>query len=235
MTRGSANKSWLREISDQIDQDFWAETDAWESAASNDYDLWSKESDKNLELIQRATQTDYGESAAFDLHLEGAKAGSVWCQQMVGWHYWTGIGVAADQNLALKYYHSAICGGSWIATLRYARALYEVGQYDDCERVLNDGISCGFVPSYYWLAWYRHKRLGTHAIRAEVRPLLEHAAKEGHPAAKDLLAHWMRSGKLRLRDIPRGWLMAAQIAIAYANREANEKLDRRAELTAASR
>lgn len=222
MICGLANKAWLREISDQIYKDLWAETDAWESAASNDNALWSEENVENLELIQRAAQIDYGESAAFDLHLEGANAGSVWCQQMVGWHYWTGIGVAADQNLALKYYHSAICGGSWIATLRYARVLYEVGQYDDCERFLNDGVSCGFVPSYYWLAWFRHKRHGTRAVREEVRPLIEHAAKEGHPAAKDLLAHWMRFGKLRLRDIPRGWLMAAQISIAYANRGANE-------------
>lgn len=223
MIYGLANRSWLPEFRDQIYQDFWAETDAWESAAANEDELWSKESDENLELIQRAAQMEYGESAAFDLLLEGVKAGSVWCQQMVGWHYWTGIGVATDQNLALKYYHSAICGGSWIATLRYARALHEVGQYDDCERVLKDGISCGFVPSYYWLAWFRHKRLGTRAVREEVRPLLEHAAKEGHPAAKEVLAHWMRSGKLRLRDIPRGWLMAAQIAIAYAHREPTNK------------
>ncbi len=222
MICGLANKSWLREKNDQISRDFWVETDAWESGAANESELWSKESDENLELIKRAAQLEYGESAAFDLHLEGAKAGSVWCQQMVGWHYWTGIGVAADQNQALKYYHSAICGGAWIATLRYARALFEVGQYDDCERVLDDGVSCGFVPSYYWLAWFRHKRHGTRAVREEVRPLVEHAAKEGHPAAKHLLALWMRSGKLRLRDIPRGWLMAAQISIAYAIRDANE-------------
>ena len=222
MICGLANKSWLREKNDQISRDFWAETDAWKSAAANDDELWSQESDENWELIQRAAQMDDGEAAAFDLHLKGAKAGSVWCQQVVGWHYSTGIGVAADQYSALQYYHSAICGGSWIATLYYAQLLYEVGEYDDCERVLSDGVNYGFVPSYYWLAWFRHKRQGTRAVREEVRPLVEHAAKAGHPAAKFLLAHWMLSGKLRLRDIPRGWLMAAQIVIAYANRDANE-------------
>lgn len=222
MICGLANKSWFREIRDQIYQDLWVETDAWERAAANDDQLWSEESDENWKLIQRADQIDHDEAAAFDLRLQGAKAGSVWCQQVVGWHYWTGIGVAADQNLALQYYHSAICGGSWMATLYYARLLYDVGRYDDCERFLNDGVSCGFVPSYYWLAWFRQKRHGTRAVREEVRPLVEHAAKEGHPAAKDLLAHWMRFGKLRLRDIPRGWLMAAQISIAYVNRETKE-------------
>ncbi|CAN5459478.1 hypothetical protein BH10PSE14_BH10PSE14_38940 [soil metagenome] len=222
MICGLANKSWLREIRDQIYQDCSVEADAWERAASNDDWLWSEESLENWELIQRAGQIDHDEAAAFDLHLQGAKAGSVWCQKMVGWRYWTGTGVAADKNLALQYYHSAICGGSWMATLHYARLLYGVGRYDDCERFLNDGISCGFVPSYYWLAWFRHERHGTRAVREEVRPLVEHAAKEGHPAARDLLAHWMRSGKLRLRDIPRGWLMSVQIGIAYAYREANE-------------
>jgi TPR repeat protein len=216
-----ANKSWIRGINDQIFRDYCAETDAWESAVANETELWSQESDDNFELMKRAAQMEDGDSAAFDLHLEGAKAGSVWCQQMVGWHYWKGIGVVADQDLALKYYHSAVCGGSWIATLRYAQLLYAVGQYDDCEHVLKDGVSCGFVPSYYWLAWFRHKRHGTRAVREEVRPLVEHAAKEGHPAAKELLVHWMLSGKLRLRDIPRGWLMAVKIGIAYANRDAN--------------
>ncbi|MEI6642571.1 MAG: hypothetical protein WCL10_11080 [Novosphingobium sp.] len=217
-----ANKSWFREIRRQIDQDFWAATDAWELAAAKENALWSAESDENCALIERAALMDHGDPAAFDLHLEGAKAGSVWCQQMVGWHYSTGIGVAADKYLALTYYHSAICGGSWIATLRYARLLFEVGRYDECERVLKDGVSCEFAPSYYWLAWYRHKRHTTRAVRQEVRPLIEHAAKEGHPAAKELLANWMRAGKLRLCDIPRGWWMAARIAIAYANREAKQ-------------
>ena len=222
MIWGSAYKSWLREVRDQSFRDLWVETYAWENVAADEYDVWLKESDQNRELIDRAALMAYGESAAFDLHLEGAEAGSVWCQQAVGWHYWTGNGVAADKYLAMQYYYSAICGGSWAATLCYARLLYEVGRCDDCERVLNDGVSCGFVPSYYWLAWFRYKRHSTRAVRKEVRPLVEHAAKEGHPAAKDLLTRWMVSGKLRLRDIPRGWLMVVQYAIGHANHEAKE-------------
>ena len=222
MILGSAKKPSLGELYDQSYRDLWAETYAWERAAANVDELWSQESDENWELIQRAAQMDYGEAAAFDLHLQGAKAGSAWCQEAVGWHYWTGNGVAADQYSALQYYHAAICGGSWIATLCYARLLYEVGEYDDSERVLSDGVSCGFVPSYFWLVWFRHKRQSTRAVREEVRPLVEHAAKAGHPGAKFLLASWMATGKLRLRDIPPGWLMAVQDAIAYGNRKANE-------------
>ncbi|WP_155644963.1 hypothetical protein [Erythrobacter donghaensis] len=221
MTKELSKEPSLRELCDQIKKDAWAEVDAWERSAADESQLWSEESDENWELIQRAAQMDYSEPAAFELHLEAANAGSVWCQQVVGWHYWTGNGVAADKYLALQYYHAAICGGSWIATLHYARLLYDLGRYDDCERVLSDGVDCGFVPSFYWLAWFRHKRHGTRAVREEVRPLVEHAAKAGHPGAKDLLIHWMATGRLRLRDIPRGFSMVVQDAIASANREDN--------------
>lgn len=222
MILGSAKKPSLGELYDQSIQDLWAESDAWETSAADQDELWSQESDENWELIQRAAQMDYDEAAAFELHLQGANAGSVCCQQLVGWHYWTGTGVTADQYLAIQYYHSAICGGSWLATLHYAQLLYEVGEYDDCERVLSDGVKCGFVPSFYWLAWFRYERQSTRAVREEVRPLVEHAAKAGHPAAKFLLAHWMATGKLRLRDIPVGWSMAVQDAVAHGNRKANE-------------
>ena len=56
MICGLPNKSWLSGIRDEIDQDIWAETDAWESAAANEHELWSEESDENLELMHRAAQ-----------------------------------------------------------------------------------------------------------------------------------------------------------------------------------
>lgn len=221
MTKGPAKEPSLRELYDQTKKRIEAELDAWERSAANESQLWSEKSDENWELIQRAAQMGHSETAAFELHLEAANAGSVMCQQMVGWHYWTGNGVAADKYLALQYYHAAICGGSWIATLHYARLLYDIGRYDDCERVLTDGVDCGFVPSFFWLALFRHKPHGTRAVREEDRLLVEHAAKAGHPGAKDLLTRWMVTGRLRLRDIPRGFLMVLQGAIAPANREDN--------------
>ena len=213
MKRGSAKKPPLGELDYQCSRHLWAEIDAWDNAAGNDDELWSVESDENWDLIQRAAQMDYGEAGAFDLHLRGAKAGSVWCQRVVGWHYWTGNGVAADQDSALQYYRSASSGGSWIATLEYARLLYEMGRYGDCVSVLSDGVNSGFVPSYFWFAWFSDKLHGTRAVREEVRPLVERAAKEGHPGAEFLLAHWMITGKLGLRDIPRGFLKVPRQAL----------------------
>ncbi len=192
---------------------FWeavsAHSDTWERAASNEDQLLSAETSESWALIQHAAEIEEVDPAsAFRLYREAAEAGSVWSLERVGWHYWTGTGVAADPHIALEYYYRAICGGSWGATIHYARLLAELGRHDDCERALMDGVNTGFVSAYFWLAWLRYKRSGTAKVRREVRPLLDHAATRGHPKAKLLLARWMMLGKLGLRDVPRGWRWA---------------------------
>lgn len=203
----------MRDYHNQFWDSVWSRTDAWERSVSNEDDLLSKENDRNWDLIQRAAQNEEGEADAFKLYLEAAHAGSVWSQEQVGCRYWTGKGVAADRYLALDYYHSAICGGSWTATISYARLLAEVGRYDECDQVLNDGVSCGFAPSYFWLAWLRYSQLKTRRTRKEVRPLLEYAANQGHPYARLLLYRWMGLGKLSLRDVPVGLILLVREAL----------------------
>lgn len=105
-----------------------------------------------------------------------------------------------------------------MATIYYARLLAELGHHDDCERTLENGVASDFVPSYFWLAWFRYQQSKTAKVRREVRPLLEHAAEKGHPEAKFLLARWMVLGKLGLRDIPRGFSLAVQGAVSFAFR-----------------
>jgi TPR repeat protein len=196
---------------------FWnvvsARSDAWERAASNEDQLISEESDQSRDLIERAAEIEETDpSSAFQLYRQAAEAGSVWSLEKIGWHYWTGTGVAADPHLALEYYHRAICGGSWIATIHYARLLAELGHYDLSERTLENGVASDFVPAYYWLAWYRYERSETTKVCREVRPLLEYAAEKGHPRAKLLLARWMVLGKFGLRHIPRGFRLVVQAA-----------------------
>lgn len=175
------------------------------------------ESDQTWDMIQRAAKIEDSDGpAAFHLYLEAAEAGSTWSLYRVGWCYWTGTGVAADPWTALDYYHRAICGGSWMATIHYARLLAELGHHEDCERSLEDGVAYEFVSAYFWLAWFRYQRSRTSETCREVRPLLEYAAEKGHPGAKVVLAQWMAIGNFGLRNVPRGICLVVREALNFA-------------------
>jgi TPR repeat protein len=198
----------------------WAYSSAWEKAASNFDDLLSEEPEEWRSLFESSQHiADSDPASAFRLNVEAAAAGLVCSMETAGWHYWTGTGVIADKSLALDYYHRAVLGGSWLATIGYARLLAEAGRHDDCERVLNDGIAAGFAPAYFWLAWLRYEQSRTSDVCRKVRPLLETAARMGHPAAKEFLASWMANGKLGLLEIPRGcvllWRQIREIVDQY--------------------
>ncbi len=198
---------------------FWAYSDDWERSVSNRDQLLSEESEQSWDLIQRAAQLDDSSpAAAFQLSLEAVEAGSVWAMEKVAWHYWTGTGVAADPYAALEYYYRAICGGSWMATLHYARLLEELGHHDHWQETLETGVACDFVPAYFWLGWFRYQHSTTTTAREDVRPLLEYAAANGHPGAKVVLARWMMRGKFGLSEIPRGFRLAFQGIVDFVRR-----------------
>lgn len=201
----------------------WLQSDVWERANSNDAQLLSEETDKSWGLIQRANDRAKEDPAAsFRLYLEAAEAGSVWSMERIGWHYWSGTGVGADPDLALKYYHRAIIAGSWMATISYARLLAELGHQDDCERTLKEAVASGFVPAYFWLGWSRYALSRTTQTCKAVRPLIRHAAKKGHPGAKVILARWMAFGHLGFHHIPLGWMSLVQFAVRAAFAERRE-------------
>ena len=213
----------LRELWEEIrardSASFWAHSDDWERSSSNDFDLFSQEPEERLSLIQNAADIfDSDPAAAFRLRVEAAKAGSVWALEAVGWHYWTGTGVAADRSAALDFYYLAILGRSWSATIPYARLLAEVGRPEDCDKVLQDGVALGFAPAYFWLAWLRYRRDSTVTVRRKVWPLLEYAARQGHPAARFFLARWMASGQLGLLHVPRGCVNVVREFVASFRR-----------------
>jgi TPR repeat protein len=215
---GELRELW-EEIRERENASFWALSDDWERSASNDFDLPSEEPEERLSLLQNAQEIfDSDPAAAFQLRLEAAEAGSVWAMEAVGWHYWTGTGVAADTSLALEYYHRAILGGSWSATIPYARLLAEVGRLEDCDKVLQDGVASDFAPAYFWLACLRYHRDRTTTVRREVWPLLEYAARQGHPAARVYLARWMAHGQLGLLNVPRGCVNMVREIVASLRR-----------------
>ena len=208
------------EIRERDNAAFWERTYAWEESASNYVEPRANEPDERWILIERGNiLSDSSPAIALEFYTEAAEAGSVWSMEMVGWQYWNGIGVVADTSLALDYYHRAILGGSWGATIPYARLLAKVGRQEDCENYLRECVASDFLPAYFWLAWLRYNRDKTSTVRREVRPLLEYAARQGHPGARGLLARWMARGQLGLLNVPRGWVNLVQEAIAESRED----------------
>ena len=206
-------------------QRFWRHSDAWERAHSNDREMWSKESNESRETLDAAAAMGATDPAALQLYLEAAEAGSVIAMGRVAWQYWTGTGTVADPAKAQEYYRRAIQGGSWTATIHYARLLDEFGHHDACDQVLKDGVALGFVPAYFWLAWLRFKRSRSRQTCSEVRPLLEHAARAGHPGARRKLSQWMLLGRFGPREIFRGVSLHLRLAREYAGEVANGEPD----------
>jgi TPR repeat protein len=190
----------------------WDRSDRWEQAHPYVTGSWAEETDANRELIDRA----YGmwgsdPDAALDLFIEAAEAGSPWALHVVACEYDAGGIVEADPATAEDYYRRAIEAGSWRATINYAR--------------LEGGVATGFDPAFFWLARLRYKRRPTRKVCREVRPLLEHAAGKGHPAARVILSKWMSLGRFRLREIPKGIALGMRWA-ARLDREEQEDADR---------
>ena len=205
---------WLRTrfggtADDRCDR-LWHMIDNWEREHSNDRDLWDVQSAAHRALIDKAKVIeDEDPEAAFNLYRQAADAGSPLAMERVGWHYRWSSPAAVDQALARKYYHRAICAGSWSATLPYARLLAEAGDLEESEQVLEDGIASNFIPAYFWLAKLRLARSKSRGTCRRVRPLLEHASAHGHPGAKRLLAGLMLLGKYGFRQIPAGFRLVS--------------------------
>lgn len=184
---------------------FWKRTYEWERAHSNEGELWSEQSDDARQIIAGARALlDTDPEGALQLYRKAADAGSVWAMEKAGWFYDVGNGVPADFAQAQEYYYRALCAGSWMATIRYARLLERHGYDDYWPGVLEDGVRADFVPAYYWLAWFRCKHAKTAEERRAVRPLLEHAAAAGHPGAELLLVRSLLLGRFGIRGIPEG-------------------------------
>jgi TPR repeat protein len=155
---------------------------------------------------------------ALAIHVELAEAGSPFSMLMAGAYYERGRGTARDAAVAEDFYRRALCAGSWKATVRYARLLFERGAHDAWPSTLGDGVANGFIPSFFWLAWYSYKRSPSARTAREVRHLLETAADAGHPDAGLVLARWAASGKFGWREIRDG-----HRKLLLAVRSANER------------
>ncbi|TMM48096.1 sel1 repeat family protein [Qipengyuania marisflavi] len=205
-------------LCDRFWESFWMSCDAWERQHSNENELFANESEQSWELIQRAAKLDDCDpEAAFQFYVTAANNGSVWCMEAVGWRYWSGSGVIADLSKAEDYYRRAVSGGAWMARIGYARLLSSIQRHEEAETVLKDGMDTGFHPLHFWLARTRYDRSESPEVAREVRPMLRHAAREGHLGAQQMLSRMMLTGKFGLLEIPRGIGLAVNGALKFAS------------------
>lgn len=191
---------------------FWEQADRWDRGHSNEYALFSKISGEARERLDAATAIwPTNPDAAFRIYLDLADGGVAWAMETVACQYAQGTHVAQDFEQAAVYYRRAIEAGSWIATVRYAQLMAKLGHFDICQKTLEDGVQAGFIPAFYWLAWFRYRQSKNRRTCREIKPLLERATAAGHPAAALLLAQMRLGGKFGLRETPQGFREMAQI------------------------
>ena len=184
----------------------WEKTDAWERAYASEQGPWSDDPVKSLELVEQAYAVQKTDpDAAHELFLDAAEAGSAWAMNVVAFRYWTGDSVAEDLDWAEEYYRRAIDAGSWMATTHFARLLDERGRHDESDQMLKDCVERDFAPAFFWLGMHQYRRRKSRMVYREIRPMLEHAADAGHPAAHAYLGSWMLCGKFGLRYVPTGF------------------------------
>jgi len=161
-------------------------------------------------------------AAALAIYRELAEGGSAYSLLMAGCLYERGRGTEKEVAIAEEFYRRALCAGSWKATLRYADLLFKRGAREDGSSTLGDGVTKGFIPSFFWLAWYHYKHSPSRKTAREVRFLLEHAAEAGHPGARTMLARLTSLGKFGLREIPRGIRMVGALVQSLIESESGD-------------
>ena len=181
----------------------------WEIASSNYGTLFADEPDVDR-LNQANAIWDSDAKGAAEVYHDLAALGSVSAMTELGNCYGWGRGVTADFDKAVARFRQAIGAGSWLATLSYAHFLAKHRCFPDCEAVLEGGVDAEWVPAYFWLAWYRLEQSNSLKTYSEIRPLIEYAAKNGHPAARYFFVRFMMKGKFGIREIPHGFRLATE-------------------------
>lgn len=182
----------------------WEMSKAWDSAHSNKWEILERETDRDA-LMQAFDLHASDPQAAYRLWLDLAEQGSVWSMFEVAMGYLGERGVASDPGEAERWFRRGLEAGDQRAMMQCVRMAAASGDYAAAEAILQGGVDQGWAPAMFWLAWYRHKQSGSRETIRSIRPLLEAAALQGHPAARMMLGRFMAKGKFGILHIPAGW------------------------------
>jgi TPR repeat protein len=203
----------------------WEKADDFDEATSNEWTLWNEHPAEIHEQYKQAASLWNSDPAkAYALHREAADAGLTRSMISLGSYHEKGIGCAKDLDRAIDHYWEATVAGSWYATIYYANALARKKSYSLCFEVLEDGVDGKYLAAFFWLPWHRFKQNSSRKTCREVRPLIDQAIEQGHPAARLLLGQMLMSGKFGFGQIKAGKDMLAELGF-----ELHDELEAKAE------
>ena len=205
---------------------FWQYVYLWESDFGEQWEPWEGDNDWRRRGTQAASLLATDPAQALEQMESLSDEGYVWAMRYVG-HICSIEGAAEkDSQKAWAHLDRAVNGGSWMATLELAKLINREKLGDDWEPLLEDGVDAGFVPSMYWLAWYRYQRDPGRKSAWAVRPLLEQAVAAGHQGARMTLAQGMATGKFGWREIRAGFRLVGETLDDFAVMHSSETVER---------
>ena len=190
---------------------FWNVSRQWEETYSQEWEPWEENAERWTRAVEAARLVESDPEAALALFIGLADEGSIFAMRWLGTLYQGGHGIMSNLECAEDYFRRGFAAGSWMSTLDYCNLLYRRGAHDNWRSTLADGVDKGFIPSFFWQAWYTYRPNPSDKVAEEVRPLMLKAAEAGHPGAEAMLARWTARGWFGLRKIPEGFRMLRTI------------------------
>ena len=182
---------------------YWERARAWDRAQVDDEPLFTR--DPHIEEFRAARAIEKTDPAGcFHQLLALAEGGSACSMLAVGWRYFHGDGVEADEARSRDWYRRAAEAGSQYAQIYFGRSCLWDGQYAEAEKVFAMGAREDWAPALYWLAISRLRQSADRRGYIEAFPLIERAAAKGSLYARCSLATEMARGRFGLRHLLRG-------------------------------
>jgi TPR repeat protein len=174
------------------------------------------EREPDLGLARKASELSDAEDfqSAMPIWISLAERGSARSMLEIGVCYEYGYGVPADLKQAENWYKQALAAGSQYAMLKCAHFAASRQDFLDCNAILQPGIEVRWASAEFWQGWYRQKQCDSKKSYQSIFPLLNAAAKRGHPGARTILANFMVRGKFGMLLVPIGFFRVVQFVLA---------------------
>lgn len=194
-----------------------AETKQWDMDHANWTELNAKEPDTDR-FLQAVDLSDEGEfERANSIWLDLAETGSIRSMVELGLAYEYGLGVVLDHDQSEAWYQRASANGSTYAMVKCAQFELARRNFPNAYEQLRPGVQQQCPSAQFWQAYIEVKENECRQTYRKIRPLLQSAARKGHPYGKAWLANLMVRGKFGLIWVLFGLAQVIRLGITKTN------------------